>query len=101
MRARETAFLPRKVRAEVKQRVIASLQPQMPPTLTGIPVVVDLRNQQLVAGALSDKQVDALTPAFKTVGDSIPIPVTPENAALKRKRINAVDLDPITFSPDP
>ena len=101
MRARETAFLPRKVRAEVKQRVIASLQPQMPPTLTGIPVVVDLRNQQLVAGALSDKQVDALKPAFKTVGDSIPIPVTQDNAALKRKRINAVDLDPITFSPDP
>ena len=101
LRARGVEFLPRKVKAEVKQRVIASLQPQMPPTLTGIPVVVDLRNQLLVAGSISDRQVDALTPAFKTVGETIPILVTPENAALKRKRVNAVDLDPITFSPDP
>ncbi|MBO4288357.1 MAG: recombination-associated protein RdgC [Kiritimatiellae bacterium] len=100
MKAAGTSFLPRKEKAAIKERLTAELLPKMPPTLNGIPVVVDFRNQLLVAEALSDKQIDALCPAFKAVAGSVPILLTPETAALKRKQINANDLDPVSFTPD-
>lgn len=100
MRARETDRLPRKARAEIKERVTAALLPKMPPTLTGIPTVADLRNNRLVAGALSDKQIDALSKAFQTAAGSMPVLATPETAALKRKQVNANDLEPVSFTPD-
>lgn len=100
MRARETDSLPRKARAEIKDRLLAALLPHMPPTLTGIPVVVDFRNDQLVAGALSDKQIDRISQAFKETAGTMPILVTPETAAFKRKRVIANDLAPVSFTPD-
>ncbi|MDR2849605.1 MAG: recombination-associated protein RdgC, partial [Verrucomicrobiota bacterium] len=99
-RARETDVLTRTVRAEIKQRVTESLLPKMPPTLTSIPVVVDFRNDLLLAAALSDKQIDTLSPAFKETAGALPILLTPETAALRRKRVNANDLEPVSFSPD-
>lgn len=100
-RARETDFLPRAVKAEIKQRVTASLLPKMPPTLTSIPVVVDFRNNLLLASAMSDKQIDTLSPAFKETAGTLPILLTPETAALRRKQVNANDVTPVSFSPDP
>ncbi|HRR34462.1 MAG TPA: recombination-associated protein RdgC [Kiritimatiellia bacterium] len=100
-RARETEFLPRAARAEIKQRVTEALLPKMPPTLASIPVVVDFRNDLLVAAALSDKQIDTLSPAFKETAGTLPILLTPETAALRRRQVNANDLDPVSFSPDP
>jgi hypothetical protein len=100
MRARETDVLPRAVRSEIKQRIEDSLLPNMPPTLSSIPVAVDFRNDLLLAGAMSDKQIDTLSPFFKETVGTLPILLTPETAALKRKQVNANDLDPVTFSPD-
>ena len=100
MRARETDVLPRAVRAEIKQRVMDSLLPNMPPTLSSIPFVVDFRNDLLIAGAMSDKQIDTLSPAFKETAGTLPILLTPETAAIKRRQVNANDLDPVSFSPD-
>jgi len=100
LRAREVDVLPRAVRAEVKQRVIESLLPTMPPTLSSIPLVVDFRNDLLLAGAMSDKLIDTLSPVFKETAGTLPILLTPETAAIRRKQINANDLDPVTFSPD-
>ncbi|HPS09139.1 MAG TPA: recombination-associated protein RdgC, partial [Kiritimatiellia bacterium] len=86
LRARETDYLPRAVKAEVKQRVTESLLPSMPPTLSSIPVVVDFRNDMLLAGALSDKQIDVLSPVFKETAGTLPILLTPETAAIRRKQ---------------
>lgn len=99
-KARGADELSRKAKAEVKQRVTAMLQPKMPPTLSSIPVVMDFRNDLLVAGALSDKQIDALGPAFKETAGTFPILLTPETAAMRRKQVNAKDLTPVMFSPD-
>lgn len=99
-KARGATFLPRKVRSEIKERLVAHFLPQMPPTLTGIPSVTDLRTEMIVSGALSDKQVDAFFPAYREIIGEIPILLTPDTAAMKRKRINPVDLDPILFTPD-
>ena len=101
MKAREVHTLSRKAKSEVKQRVIASLMPQMPPTLSGIPVVVDFRNDRLVAGALGDQQIDRLSPAFKEAAGTMPILVTASTAAMKRKQVNVRDLEGVSFSPDP
>jgi len=100
LRAREVEHLPRAAKAEIKQRVTDALLPGMPPTLTSIPAVVDFRNDLLIAAALSDKQIDTLSPAFKETAGSLPILLTPETAALRRKQVNANDLDPVNFSPD-
>jgi hypothetical protein len=100
MRAREAEALPRAVRAEIKQRMIETLLPTMPPTLSSIPLVVDFRNDLLVAGAVSDKQIDILSPVFKETAGTLPILLTPETAALRRKQVNANDLEPVNFSPD-
>jgi hypothetical protein len=99
-RARGAEELSRKAKAEIKARVTAMLQPKMPPTLSSIPIVMDFRNDLLVAGALSDTQIDALTPAFRETVGTIPILLTPETAAIRRKQINAKDLLPVMFSPD-
>jgi hypothetical protein len=99
-RARETDHLPRAVKAEIKQRVTESLLPKMPPTLSSIPVVVDFRNSLLLASAMTDKQIDTLSPAFKETADALPVLLTPETAALRRKQVNANDLEPVSFSPD-
>lgn len=100
MKTAGTAFLPRKEKVAIKERLTAELLPKMPPTLNAIPVVVDFRNRLLVAEALSDRQIDALCPAFKAVAGSVPVLLTPETAALKRRQVNANDLDPVRFSPD-
>jgi len=99
-KARDVETLSRKAKAEVKARVTAMLQPKMPPALTSIPVVMDFRNDLLVAGALSDKQIDALGPAFKETAGTFPVLLTPETAAMRRKQINAKDLLPVMLSPD-
>ncbi|NLL82832.1 MAG: recombination-associated protein RdgC [Lentisphaerae bacterium] len=101
LRARECEVLPRAVRAEVRERVREQLLPTMPPTLTGMPVVVDFRNDLLLAGAMSDKQVDTLVPYFRETAGVMPLLLTPETVALQRKHIKANDLAPVTFSPDP
>lgn len=100
LRARQLEFLPRKAKAEVKARVTEMLLPRMPPTLTGIPLVVDFRNDLAIAGAMSDNQIDAFVMGFKETANSTPILLTAESAALKRKQINANDLTPFHFSPD-
>ena len=100
LRARGIEFLPRKVRSEIKQRVIDNLLPDMPPTLTSIPSVINLSSNLLAAGAMSDKQMDAFNPCFKQTTDTQPILLTPETAALKRKQINHNDLTLSSFSPD-
>jgi hypothetical protein len=99
-RARGTPFLPRAVKTEIRQRVTDALLPTMPPTLSSIPTVVDFRNDLLLAAALSDKQIDALSSAFRETVGTLPVLLTPETAALRRRQINANDLTPVSFSPD-
>ena len=100
LRARGSNALPRAVRAEIRERVQEQLLPGMPPTLSGMPVVVDFRNDLLLATAMSDKQVDFLSPFFRETSNVMPVLLTAEIVALKRKGVNANDLAPTVFSPD-
>lgn len=93
-------FLPRAKRIEIRKEVTDRLFPNMPPTLTGIPIAYDGAENLVYAGATSDKQIDALVQVFKhTTGIDL-IPLTPGTAALKRKGRSVKDLPPTSFSPD-
>lgn len=100
LKARGVEALSRKAKAEVKARVIAMLQPKMPPTLQGIPTVLDFRNDLLIAGAMNDRQIDAFVLYAKETLESMPILMTAETAAMRRKQINAKDIEPVVFTPD-
>lgn len=96
--ATERSSVPRERKTEIKKEVIERLLPQMPPTLTGIPIVYDSDRQLVYAGATSDKQQDALVIALReTLGVSA-VPLTPEALALKDWELNARDLKPTSFS---
>jgi hypothetical protein len=101
LRARNATHLPRPARAEIKARVVESLLPTMPPTLTGMPVTLDFRSDLLYAGAMSDRQIDVLGPYFRDTTGTMPVLLNADTAALKRRQVNANDLDPVCFSPDP
>lgn len=101
MKARDTTTLPRQVRAEIKARVMDELLPDMPPTLTGIPTVLDLRNQLLLSSAMSDKAMERLIASFRETCGETPNVVNPDIAAFARCKVNTRDLSPTSFSPDP
>lgn len=99
LKARNADVLPRQVRTEIRTRVREQLLPTMPPTLSGLPVAVDFRNDMMLAAAMSDQQIDRLSPYFRETTGSLPVLYTAEVAALMRKQVNANDLEPASFSP--
>jgi hypothetical protein len=99
-KGRDTDALPRKVRSEIRERVVADLTPKLPPTLSGIPAVLDFRSATLYAGALSDRQLDLFGGFFLQTTGARPQPLLPAAVALRRRQVNADDLEPARFSPD-
>ncbi len=99
-RARQVDALPRAARAEIRERVVEQLLPTMPPTLTGMPMVLDFRNDRLLAGAMSVQQIDRFCPYFRETTGLMPILMTPDTVALLRRQVNAADLAEASFTPD-
>ena len=100
MRAENLAFLNRKQKAEIKKRVYEQLQPQMPPTLTGLPMVANLRTNFVLAEAMTSANMDKFTLLFRETTDEQPYVVTPNGLAILRKQVNANDLAPAVFTDD-
>lgn len=94
------AFLKRSERSEMRKEITERLLPQMPPQLTGIPMVYDPDGQLMLAQAMSDKQADAFMLGVKETLGTMPFAVTPEAAALRRLQVNVRDLAPTSFSPE-
>ena len=99
-KARGVPFLDRKARSEVKDRVVAHLLPTMPPTLTGTAMVVDFRNDRVLAEAMSDAQIDRFCPFFRETTGQLPLLLNAETLALLLARVNANDLMPSSFTSD-
>lgn len=93
-------YLNRKEKREIKLQVIERLLPSMPPTLTGIPMIHDFTKPWLVAGALNEKQTEALAIHFRhTLGYEFAV----EDAsllALIRKKVNVGEWRTVSFSPE-
>ena len=100
LRARNATNLPRQARSEIRNEIFERLLPVMPPTLTGLPVAVDFRNDRVLAGAMGDQQIERFSAAFREASGTLPVLLTPETAALKRRQVNARDVSAVSFSPD-
>lgn len=100
-KARDLIYLPRKIKSEIKERVVAQLLLQMPPTLTGIQTLIDLNDRVLLASAMSDAQIDAFNQNTKPVFDETLYCLDADNTALLNHQLNPVDLDPVLFTPNP
>ncbi len=100
-RARNLEFLSKKERAEIKKTVFEQMQPEMPPTLSGLPLVVDVSCGRVLAEALSKANLERFGKLFVNTTREQPYLMTPEVAALLRKQINATDLDPSLFTDEP
>ncbi len=93
-------FISRQMKTEIRQEVIDRLLPDMPPTLSEIPMVYDSKERMLYVGALTDKQVEVFCLAFQQTIGSMPVLMTPEAIAMKSKQFSARDMMPTSFSPD-
>ncbi|MDP6524697.1 MAG: recombination-associated protein RdgC [Kiritimatiellia bacterium] len=100
LQAEGLAYLPRAKRSEIKKTVRERLLPEMPPSLTGIPTVYDANNDRLYAGAMSDKQVDALVLSYRDTTGISPVPMTAITAAMKLKHFDATLMQPTSYSPE-
>lgn len=101
IKARNLEFLPAAARAEIREKTIDQLLPEMPPTLTGYGVVVDLATGTIYAETSSVKAAEAFADSFRaTTGHSIAI-LSPQAVAVMRKGLNANDLKPAAFTDDP
>jgi hypothetical protein len=63
---------------------------------------IDLRNQRLLAGAMSDAAIQVLAPFFRETTGCIPVMCGPESAAYRLRGIdcNNLDLVPMTHNPE-
>jgi len=100
MKARGLPFLNRITRSEIKEEVTGRLLPAMPPSLSGIPVVLDLtRRDRLYAQAMSEKQQDAFVAGFRSATGLGVMPLAPDVAAMKLRQLNVRDFAPAIFAP--
>ena len=100
LRAEKLEFLNRKRKAEIKARVAEELLPQMPPTLSGMPVVANLDTSFVMAEAMSDSAMDKFAILFRETTGEQPYVVTPNGLAILRRQVNANDLAPAVFTDD-
>lgn len=100
MRAEKLDFLNRKRKAEIKARVTDELQPQMPPTLSGVEAVVNTDTGFVMAEATGDSATDRFAALFRETTGEQPYVVTPNGLAILRRQVNANDLAPAVFTDD-
>lgn len=100
MQARGVPYLNRQTRSDIKKQVTEKLLPDMPPTLTAIPMVFDTAQSRIYAEALTEKQQDAFCVNFNKATHLSPAALTPESAAMRLKQVDFRDIPPQCFSPD-
>lgn len=100
MQAEGKPFVSRSERSEIKKTIVEQLLPTMPPTLTGIPILVDSNANVLYAGATTESQMDVLTIKFQEATGVKLIPMTPQTVSLKRRGFSLEGVEPTSFTPE-
>lgn len=77
--------VPRKVKKDIKIAVEEKRLPQMVPTITGIPFVIDKRDNTIYLGTCSRGQTDTFIAMFEKTFEHIPLEMTAEDLMLKEK----------------
>ena len=94
----QTSRVPSNIKKEIKEKAVEDYLPQVPPSLTGIPMVIDQKAKILYLGSASTAQIDMFIEYFhKTVGIE-PVPVNPDYFLEKDFQVVAADLPNVMFS---
>ncbi len=78
MQSMNSQTISRKQKKEIKEDVTDRLLKNMPPSLSGIPCVIDKVNETLYLGAASKSQIDQFLLLFYESIGFEPVPLTPE-----------------------
>ncbi|MFT5127352.1 MAG: hypothetical protein ACI8W8_000955 [Rhodothermales bacterium] len=98
MEDQRSEFVPRKIRQKIKEDVRDQFLPDMPPTVTGIPFVIDDVHQIAYVGATSPRQLDRFNESLYETLSHDAAPLTPDFASDILFGINADTLYPLFFS---
>ena len=101
MKEKTVDSVPRKNKKAIKEAITDRLIKDMPPSLTGIPFVVNSINNMIYLGTNSRSQIDQFLSYFcETIGFE-PIPLTPPIAAEILYNTDPNSLIELTFAPKP
>ncbi len=96
--AHQTMRVPSNIKKEIKEKVVGEYLPKIPPSLTGIPMVIDTAMQMLYLGTASTAQIDLFIEYFhKTVGIE-PVQINPEWYLAKDFKVSPDELPNVMFS---
>jgi hypothetical protein len=98
LQANQSFVLPRKQRREIREGVKERLLKQMPPTLSGVPCVIDANHKILYLGAASPSQINAFLGFFEDTIGFEPAPMYPELLAERVCRVKPEDLPVLAFT---
>lgn len=85
MRATGSADIPKKIRKEIKATVEEKRLPQMVPSITGMPFVIDRRDNSIYLGATSRAQIDNFLALFEKTLKITPIEMSAEEIMIEEK----------------
>ena len=85
IKATGNADVPRKVRREIKEDIIEKRLPQMVPSISGMPVVIDQTDNTIYLGATSIRQIDTFLAIFNDTLGVAPLQITAEEIMIEEK----------------
>lgn len=98
MHENQVARVPSNTRKEIKEKAVEAYLHQTPPSLTGIPMVIDPTSKVLYLGTVSTAQIDLFIENFvKTTGIE-PLQINPESFLEKDFQVAPDELPNVMFS---
>ena len=97
LRAEGKEYLSKKQKREIKEDMIEKHLNKMPPSLSGIPVVIDPRSQLLYTGAVSNSQIDLFVEQFYRVAQMEPLQLTPALILEREFKVLPVDFPQLSI----
>ncbi|MBQ9727513.1 MAG: recombination-associated protein RdgC [Kiritimatiellae bacterium] len=101
MKERGLQSLSRKEKARIKDEMKKRMLPKMPPQLTGSDVSLDLASRRLYTDATSKGRIEKLEMLLAQTLHTAMVPLDPAGAAVRLFDVQAEDLAPVVFSPQP
>ena len=101
MQANDTTVVPKKEKKRIKEDAIERNLMKMPPTISAVPVVVDMATNVLYVGSASLKSFDMVAGEFLKTMEIEPIPVNIRELMLKLFKKSETDLPNVSFNGRP
>ena len=97
LKANNLEWVPRKAKKSIKEDITEKYLMQMPPSLSGIPIVISPADKLMFVGASSEAQIDLFVEHFLKATAIEPLQFTP-GLFLKKKNTNETALPKVSFA---